>query len=82
MGTITDITKYAKDEEFLYMMLSRLKMDCEYYLGYGNRNKNILWADDEKKHINEMKAIHNYLDPKPEWLSMGKIEEYEILMVN
>ena len=27
--------------EFAYQLLSRLKQDCEYYLGFGQRNKNI-----------------------------------------
>lgn len=37
-----DWSKY--DKQFRYMMLSRLKMDCDYYFGNGGRNPDILWA--------------------------------------
>lgn len=72
------------DEKFNYMMLSRLKMDCDYYLGYGGRSKKSLWAGDEKEQISEMKKLHNGFSEngKPEWLTMDEILEYEIKMVN
>lgn len=78
---ITELETYARDDKFLYMLLSRLKMDCNYYLGYGNRNKDILWSDNEAAHINEMKQIHNYLNPKPEWLTIEQIDEFEKQMI-
>ena len=28
----------TKEEKFQYMMISRLKQDCDYYLGNGNRS--------------------------------------------
>ena len=34
---------YAKDDKFLYMMLDRLRCDCEYFLGFGGRNERRLW---------------------------------------
>ena len=37
-------TEIVKDIAFNYMMLSRLQLDCKYYLGYGNRNKKHLWV--------------------------------------
>ena len=73
---ITNLSNYAKDSNHLYMLLSRLQQDCEYYLGYGNKLKKHLWALDEKAHINEMLCIYNYLSEKPEWLSMDQILEY------
>lgn len=32
------------NNEFQYKMLDRMKSDCEYYLGYGNRSTKYLWA--------------------------------------
>ena len=49
----------TKDEKFRYMMLSRLKQDCEYYLGNGNRSTKYLWAGSEKDQIQEMKTRYN-----------------------
>ncbi|QJI52320.1 hypothetical protein [Psychrobacillus phage Perkons] len=69
-------------EKFNYQMLGRLKTDCDYYLGNGNRNKNRLWADNEEEQINEMKKIYNGFseDKKPEWLTWSDILEYELKM--
>lgn len=71
------------DEKFRYMMLDRLKMDCKYYLGYGNKSKNVLWAGDEKEQIEAMKELWNSFnnDAKPEWLSWDDIKKYESEMV-
>lgn len=71
-------------EKFNYQMLSRLKMDCDYYLGYGNRNTKRLWADNEEEHIVEMKKLYNSFneDKKPEWLTWSDILNYETLMCN
>jgi len=71
------------EEKFNYMMLSRLKSDCDYYLGNGNRYKGCLWAGDEREQINEMKELYNNFkeDAKPEWLTYEQILEYERLMV-
>lgn len=65
------------DEGYPYAMLDRMKSDCEYYLGYGNRSSKYLWGEEPKQHIETMKAIYNRLDPKPEWLTIDKINEYE-----
>lgn len=72
------------EAKFRYQMLSRLKMDCGYYLGNGGRSNNVLWAKDEVEHIELMKAIWNSFDQgdKPEWLSMADIEEYEKKMTS
>jgi hypothetical protein len=71
------------DDKFRYMMLSRLKSDCDYYLGYGNRSSNSLWAEDEKQQIETMKALHNSFNgnEKPEWLTWEQIKDYERQMV-
>lgn len=44
-------------DSYKYMLLSRMKQDCEYYLGCGNRLKKHLWAKDEKEDIENMKAL-------------------------
>ena len=74
----------TKDEKFRYMMLSRLKQDCDYFLGNGNRSIKYLWAGSEKDQIQEMKTRHNAFtdDKKPEWLTWGDILRYEALMCN
>lgn len=67
-----------KDEnEFQYQMLDRMRLDCEYYLGYGNRCTKDLWGKSVGKHIEAMRRIWNELKEKPEWLSMEQIDEYE-----
>jgi hypothetical protein len=52
-------------------------MDCDYFLGYGNRCEKHLWAEDVPKQIQKMKELHNNFEEKPEWLSMAEIEDYE-----
>lgn len=66
------------EPEFRYMMLSRLKQDCDYYLGYGNRHTNALWAKDEHIQIEVMKTIWNTFGPedKPEWLTWEELMDY------
>lgn len=78
--TIEDILK--KDAKFRYMLLDRMRTDCEYYLGNGQIYGAHLWASNERDQINYMKALWNSFpdDAKPQWLSMEKIEEYERLM--
>lgn len=71
------------DAEFRYGMLSRMQADCEYYLGNGNRHVKHLWASDEVKQIEYMKALWNSFPEgeKPEWLSYEKICYYESQIV-
>lgn len=65
--------------EFNYMMLDRLRCDCDYYLGYGNRCKKHLYYGDEQEHINKMKELYNSFpdNEKPEWLTYEQILYYE-----
>lgn len=76
-----DWAKY--EPKFRYMMLSRTKQDCDYYLGYGNRSANHLWAGDEKRQIENMKALWNSFsdEDKPEWLTWDELSEYERNMI-
>ena len=69
------------DNRFNFMMLDRLKSDCEYYLVNGGRNaKQSLWAHDEQKQIDKMREIYDSLKIKPEWLTREQIDEYAARM--
>ena len=70
-----------KPFKFEYMMLARLQSDCDYYLGYGNRNPKHLWGITEASHIAEMKRLYELLPVKPEWLFMAEIEKYAREMI-
>ena len=74
----------TEEEKFNYQLLSRLQSDCNYYLGYGNRDISKLWAGNEIEQIEEMKRLYNSFteDKKPEWLTYEQILEYEKLMIN
>ena len=69
------------NNRFNYMMLDRLRCDCDYYLNYGGRNaKHSLWAKDEQKQIDKMRELYDSLQIKPEWLTMEQIDEYAARM--
>ncbi len=74
---ITAIEILRKDDRFRYQLLSRMKSDCDYYLGCGNRCRKHLWADSEEEQIALMKTLWRSFPEKPEWLSWEKILEYE-----
>lgn len=71
------------DCKFRYQLLGRMQSDCIYYLNRSNRHPKHLWAGDEKKQIEYMKAIWNSFSEKgkPEWLTWEQILEYETQMV-
>lgn len=71
-----------KDQTFRYMMLSRLKMDCDYYFGNGGQNPDHLWAGNEQSQIENMVALWKTFDPddRPEWLTWGDIVYYALKM--
>lgn len=71
-----------EDDKFNYMMLDRLKQDCEYFLGFGNRNEKQLWAGNVKDQIAEMRKIYDKLPEKPEWISLEDIDNYEKQMLS
>ena len=74
--TINESTKESQNE-YDYMLLDRLRQDCEYFLGNGNRSEKHLWAGNVNDQIAKMKELYNKLPEKPEWLSMEDIENYE-----
>ena len=65
------------EHTYLYMLLARLKMDCEYWLNYGNKSNKHLWAGTPEKQIAKIKELYQQVPVKPEWLSIEKIHEYE-----
>lgn len=67
------------EPRFRYMMLSRMKSDCDYYIRMGTHNPKNLWAGDEKAQIENMKALWNSFpeEDKPEWLTWEELLEYE-----
>jgi hypothetical protein len=84
--TVEELWEYLIDYEnrqnpyhFDYMMLSRLQQDCNYFLGYGNRYEEHLWAGNVAGQITEMKRIWRKFpeDSKPEWLTWEGILDYE-----
>lgn len=72
--------KWIEESEprFRYQLLDRMRQDCEYYLGNGNRSKNSLWAEDEASQIQTMMDIWNSFpdEDKPEWLTREQIVDY------
>ena len=65
------------DSSFFYQMLSRLKSDCEYFLGNGCRFEPHLWAGSVDKHIAEMRKYYALVPEKPDWLTEADIDLYE-----
>ena len=69
--------------EFDYMMLSRYKSDCDYFLGYGNGYEGHLYYKEVNKHCDEMKKLYDSFsdEDKPEWLTAEQIEQYRTDML-
>ena len=82
-GEVSDREKLndllSHEAGFRYQLLSRLKMDCDYYLGYGNRYAGHLYFKTEMEHMTYMKAIWESFpkNEKPEWLTWENLMEYE-----
>lgn len=70
------------ENSFNEQMLFRLVSDCKYYLGHGNRNKNVLWAKDEYEQIKEMEIRYHSLVIKPRGITDEDIRLFRIAMFN
>lgn len=79
-----EVSEIKHVNKFNYMLLARLKADCEYYLGWGARNKKWLWAGDELEQIREMKKLYYNMPyhQRPEWLSETKLKYYCMKLTN
>lgn len=67
----------SEGAEFDYMLLDRLRTDCEYFLGNGNGYEKNLWAGNVEDQIAKMRELYNKVAEKPEWISMEDIDNYE-----
>ena len=59
-----------------YRLLDRLRSDCEYFLGAGNRSEKHLWAGSVRAQIAKMRELYDTLPEKPEWLTKETIDDY------
>nr|WP_278849255.1 LPD11 domain-containing protein [Enterocloster clostridioformis] len=66
----------AQDYSFEYQFLDRLRTDCEYFLGAGQRNEKHLWAGNVHAQIAKMRELYDALPDKPEWLTKEAIDSY------
>jgi hypothetical protein len=72
-----NIINESNEQSFDYALLSRMKSDCEYFLGNGDGHEKHLWSGNVDDQIAKMKELWEGLTVKPEWLSMEDILEYE-----
>ena len=72
--------KDGTSESFNYRLLSRLRSDCEYYLGAGQFSEKHLWAGSVEAQISKMRELYAALPEKPEWLIEQDIDRYETQM--
>ena len=63
-----------------YRLLSRLKADCDYFLGEGGRAEKHLWSGYVRTHLDKMRELYASLPEKPEWLAPEDIGRYDRLM--
>lgn len=66
------------DKKFQFQLLDRMRQDCEYFLGNGNRQEKFLWAGNVDDQIKAMRDLQSRLNP--EWLSKEDIDRYESQM--
>lgn len=59
-----------------YRLLDRLRADCEYFLGEGQRAEKHLWAGSVEAQITKMRDLYAQLPEKPDWLSPETIDAY------
>ena len=67
----------TRDQKFRYMLLDRMRQDCEYYIRNNFETSNCLWAKDQRGQIEYMILIWNSFpdNDKPEWLTMEQIRD-------
>ena len=71
-----DSTDHSGD----YVLLDRLRADCEYFLGAGGRSEKHLWAGNVHAQIKKMRELYDALPEKPEWLTTEAIDRYAAQM--
>lgn len=63
-----------------YVLLDRLRADCDYFLGAGGRSEKHLWAGNVHAQIKKMRELYDALAEKPEWLTAEAIDRYAAQM--
>ena len=63
-----------------YVLLDRLRADCNYFLGAGGRSEKHLWAGNVHAQIKKMRELYDALPEKPEWLTTEAIDRYAAQM--
>lgn len=63
-----------------YVLLDRLRADCDYFLGAGGRSEKHLWAGSVYAQIKKMRELYDALPEKPEWLTTEAIDRYAAQM--
>ena len=90
LNPFTDMELRMQKFNFEYSMLSRLKDECEAFVGKTGceqkdkwdcryRNVHNIWGDTIENHIAEMKRLYDMIpeDIKPEWCTADDIAELE-----
>ena len=72
----TEQEKSVLEQNRNYLILDRLRADCEYFLGAGNRAEKHLWAGSVYAQIVKMRELYGALPQKPEWLTKEMIDDY------
>jgi len=72
----TEQEKSVLEQNRNYLILDRLRADCEYFLGAGNRAEKHLWAGSVYAQIVKMRELYDALPQKPEWLTEEMIGDY------
>lgn len=85
--TTQEATKAGSDElpAFVdhsgdYVLLDRLRADCDYFLGAGGRSEKHLWAGNVHAQIKKMRELYDAFPEKPEWLTAEAIDRYAAQM--
>ena len=63
-----------------YVLLDRLRADCDYFLGAGGRSEKHLWAGSVYAQIRKMRELYDALPEKPECLTAEAIDRYAAQM--
>ena len=72
----TEQEKSVLEQNRNYLILDRLRADCEYFLGAGNRAEKHLWAGSVYAQIVKMRELYDALPQKPEWLTKEMIDDF------
>ncbi len=76
---ILEAEERENPRKFDYMMLDRLKTDCDYFLGNGDGFLGHLYYKNIDRHIEEMEKIYESFsnEEKPEWINLEDIKNYK-----